>query len=155
MYHILIGLVWAWFLRELWHEFNPRWISLSVFASLLPDIDHFLFFFGYGRSESYTQQIKLYFRNRQWRLLLRFVETGHKQNTNLRYHNFYTMGLLMLVTLTSFLFEWQMGVILFGAMFLHYAFDVWDDILTLGYVNSNWKRWGREKPYVSTGLKPH
>ena len=37
------------------------------------------------------------------------------------------------------------SVILFGAMIIHYIFDIADDLLSLGYINSNWKRWGRDK----------
>src|SRR5574341_1266502 len=38
-FHVLIGLVWAWVLREVWGQFNPRWFWLSAFGSLLPYAD--------------------------------------------------------------------------------------------------------------------
>ena len=153
LYHVLIGLVWAWVLREIWHEFNPRWIMLSVFASLLPDLDHIIYFLGNGRADEYSVQIKNFLKNKQWRILISSLEIGHKYNTNLRYHNYYTMIGLILLTAGSFLYDWNTGVILFGAMFLHYAFDIWDDILTLGYVNPNWKRWGLGKRATRTTLE--
>lgn len=142
-YHLLIGLVWAWFLREIWNTFSLRWITLSVGGSLLPDIDHFIYFLGYGNSDSYTKQIREFIRGRQWRNLCVYVENGHKHNTHLRYHNYYTMAFLLVVIIISSIFEWQSSVILTGAMFFHYAFDICDDVLTLGHVNSNWRRWGR------------
>lgn len=142
-YHVLVGLIWAWVLREMWDEFNPKWILLSVFASLLPDTDHFYYFFTYGRRTTYTRQVKEFLKNHQWRKLTVFLENGHKQNTNLSLHNYYVMAILLGLSLFSTLFDWKVGTILFGAMLLHYLFDVFDDLIILGQVNNNWKRWGR------------
>lgn len=144
-FHVLLGLIWAWFLRERWGEFNVRWIGLSILGSLLPDIDHFFYFFTYGKMDAYTVQVRSLFKNKQWRALTSFIESGHKHNTNLASHNFYFMGILFLVALLSSFFSWEAGVILFGAMLIHYFFDIADDLLRLGKVNSNWKRWGRAK----------
>lgn len=144
-YHVLLGVAWAWFLREQWREFNPRWIWFSIFGSLLPDADHFFYFLTYGRRESYTQEIKYLLKTRQWRNLTVFMENGHKYNTNLSYHNYYFMAILLGVALLSSFYEWRVGVILFGAMLIHYLFDVGDDIIQLGAINPNWKRWGRGK----------
>jgi hypothetical protein len=144
-YHVLLGLVWAWFLRELWNEFNPRWVALSVFGALLPDADHLLYFFTYGKRENYTSQIKTFLRARQWRNLTVFIENGHKHNTNLSLHNYYFMVFLFVMAMISFIFSWKASVILFGSMLTHYLFDIFDDIVQLGAVNKNWRRWGRMK----------
>lgn len=142
-YHVLLGLLWAWFLRERWGEFNHRWIWTSIFGSLLPDLDHFYYFLGYGKSAAYTSQIKSMLKNRQWRNVTVFVEAGHKREAYTATHNYYTMVLLLVVSLLSSRYEWETGVILFGAMLIHYLFDVTDDLLVLGRINPNWKRWGR------------
>lgn len=144
-YHVLLGLAWAWFLRELWGQFNPRWILTSVAGSLLPDLDHILYFLGYGRNDTYTRQIKNFLKSRQWRTTAVFIENGHKSNTELSYHNYYFMAILLGLALVSSFVEWEAGVILFGAMLIHYLFDVADDIIQLGGVNPNWRRWGRKK----------
>ena len=148
-YHILLGLLWAWFLRERWNEFNQRWIWIALFGSLLPDIDHFYYFFTYGRSESYTRTIRTFLQKKQWRALTVFIEHGHKYQTNLSSHNYYFMaGLIGLSLLSSFI-DWQVGVILFGAMVIHYLFDIADDLIILGTINPSWKRWGRGKSSIS------
>lgn len=141
-YHVLLGLLWSWYLRERWNEFNRGWIWLSIFASLLPDIDHLFYFLGYGRKDSYTSQIKSLLKTHQWRTLTVFIESGHKQNTNLASHNYYVMILFLATSILSSLYSWRVGVILFGAMFIHYVFDIVDDLIQLGTVNANWKRWG-------------
>jgi hypothetical protein len=142
-YHVLLGLLWAWFLRERWNEFNSRWIWLSVFASVLPDFDHILYFFSYGKRDQYSKMVKKFIKTGQWRTLTVFLENGHKQQTNLASHNYYFMVLILGSALLSSFYEWRVGVILFGAMLIHYIFDIADDVLLLGYVNPNWKRWGR------------
>lgn len=144
-YHLLLGLVWAWFLREIWQTFSWRNIFVAVLGSFLPDIEHLFYFFGYGKEESYTREIIRLLKNGQWRRLTLYVATGHKFNTNLRYHNYYFLLILLAVVALSLMIEWQAGVILFGAMVIHYLFDIFDDLVMLGYLNSNWKRWGRGK----------
>lgn len=144
-YHLLLGLVWAWILREWWGQFNPRWIFTSLLGSLLPDLDHFFYFFGYGKRDTYTQQIINFLKTHQWRAVTLFVENGHKSNTNLSYHNYYFMAVMFSMALLSSFFEWQAGIILFGAMLIHYVFDIADDLIQLGTVNPNWKRWGRAR----------
>lgn len=145
LYHVLLGLVWAWVLREIWNELNAKWIILAIFGSLLPDAEHILYFISYGRKDSYTKDVVAMLRNRQWRSLTTFIETGHKYNTNLAYHNIYTIIGLFAVSYISFLYEWRSWIVITGAMIIHYLFDIADDLLTLGYINSNWKRWGNGK----------
>lgn len=144
-YHLLLGLVWAWVLRERWNEFNLRWIWLSLFGSLLPDGDHLLYFFVYGRRDTYSIMVKTFLRERQWRNVTLFMEHGHKSTTTLVSHNYFVMIFLLGISLASSLVEWRTGVIVFGAMFIHYAYDIFDDIIKLGSINPNWKRWGRQK----------
>ena len=141
-YHILIGLLWAWILREWWGVFNPRWFITAVLGSVLPDIDHFLYYLGYGRYDGYTREIKQFLRTHQWRMVTVFIERGHKYNTELSYHNIYVVVILFLVTSVCIFFDWKTWVVLLGAMIGHYLFDIIDDIIVLGYINSNWKRWG-------------
>lgn len=144
-YHVMLGLLWAWYLRERWGEFNPKWIASAVVGSVLPDIDHIVYFFGYGKSDAYTQRIFLYIRNHEWRNLFSFISVGHKTNTNLTYHNIYVMIILILVSVLASFIDWEVGVVLFGAMVSHYLFDMADDVVQLGGINPNWKRWGRPR----------
>lgn len=144
-YHILIGVVWAWVLREVWGEFQPRWIALSLIGSELPDMDHFVYFYTYGKKDQYSKLVKQLFANRQWRLLWYTLDKGHKYNTNLATHNYFTIGLLLVFSGAAYFFEWRATVVFLGAMILHYFFDIVDDFLILGAVNPNWKRLGRPK----------
>jgi hypothetical protein len=145
LFHILIGLMWAWFLRELWQEFNTLWIITAVVGSVIPDFDHMLYFTTYGKRDPYTRAIITFLKTHQWRVLVRFIETGHKYNTSLTFHNFYITAIVFCFTIVSFTVGWRFWTFLFGAMVTHYIFDVLDDWVTLGKLNPNWKRWGRGK----------
>lgn len=151
--HVLIGLVYAWFLREIWGEFNLRQILWSVFGSLLPDVDHFIYIFFYGRRDVYSLQVKQFLREGNLATLFSFLSRGHKENTNLWSHNVYIISFLLTAVFFSSRLDWQVGTILFGAMVLHFVFDIVDDLLILHSLNPNWKRWGRGRRRVrgSTG----
>ncbi len=145
MYHIALGLLWAWILREWWNEFNVKWVILAVLGSELPDVDHFIYFITYGRKDWYTQQLVGFLKAHQWRSIAHFLSTEHKNNTNLSYHNYYIIGLLLLFCFVAVWFDWKSSLVLVGAMITHFAMDIMDDLIILGHVNPNWKRWGRPK----------
>ncbi len=142
-YHVLLGLAWAWVLREVWGNLNLKWILLSVFGSLLPDTEHLFFFLSYGKKDKYTQMIRVFLKNHEWRVLAVFMEHGHKRNTKLAFHNMYVIILLLVIVTAAILYDWNSWVVVIGAMIIHYIFDIFDDIVTLGRINPNWKRWGR------------
>ena len=96
-YHVMLGLLWAWFLRERWGEFNAIWIFTAVVGSILPDGEHLYYFVGYGRTDTYAKEIFLLIKNHHWRQLFHYIATGHKHNTSLAYHNIYTVGILLLI----------------------------------------------------------
>jgi len=143
--HTLLGLVWAWFLREWFGQFNFIWVTTAVVGSVIPDIDHFIYFITYGKHDSYTRMIWRFIKTHQWRVLVKYIESGHKYNTNLSFHNYYTVAGLVILEGLSFIYSWQIGVTLFGAMITHYLYDIAEDFVVLGYINSNWCRWGRDK----------
>jgi len=144
-YHALLGVAWAWLLREIWGEFNIRWLFLSIFGSLLPDVEHLFYWVNWGKKDPYVRQIKSFFKSRNWRLLTIHIEKGHKDLTDLSYHNIYIVLFLFILAFIFFIVDWNSLVVVFGAMVIHYLFDIADDFVTLGYLNPNWKRWGNGK----------
>jgi len=152
MFHALFGIAWAWLLREWWGEFKAKWVLLAIFGSLLPDAEHLYYFFVFRNKDRYAWQVNKGLRAHKWRFLAQFISEGHKNNTNLALHNIYIIALLFIGATIALLFDWNSWVVLIGAMIIHYLFDIVDDILTLGYVNPNWKRWGREKRRLAKKL---
>jgi len=148
MYHVLLGLMWAWVVRENFAVLDMKLIFLAILGGLLPDADHFFYFFTYGKNDVYNKQIRDMLRRNEWRKLTVFIEHGHKSNTSLSTHSVYTLGALIIVTMIA----WHMGYLgiltLTGAMVTHYTFDIVDDVLILGKINKNWFRWGRAKEHA-------
>lgn len=133
-YHIGIGLLYSWVVSR-----SLSWIV--VFGSLVPDLDHVVYFSTYGKQDWYTKKIRGLLVARQWRALWLFVERGHKiYQTNLATHNYYVMGVLLAVAVGCYRTNWLNGTLFFGSMFLHYLFDVLDDIVLVGHANANWSR---------------
>ena len=66
-----------------------------------------------------------------------------QNNTDLVTHNYYVIVGLLISALLLAYFDMKNGVVLFGAMVVHYVFDILDDILMLGHVNPNWRRFGK------------
>lgn len=144
-YHVMLALLWVWFLREMWGELQQWWIVVAAAGSVLPDVEHLQYFLTYGRKDAYTKQVFSYAKKRDWGALFRYIATGHKYNTSLQFHNVYVLGLFMVSTMASASVEWPIGVIFFGAMSSHYIFDMADDVVQLGHLNRNWTRWGGPK----------
>lgn len=150
-YHLLLGIAWLWLVQRVFGEFTSRDVFVALLGSLLPDADHLWYWLTYGKSDEYVIQIKQMVKTRQWRNFTVFCESGHKHNTSLMTHNVYFMLVLSSVACLAYLFDRRTSFILLGTMVLHYIFDIVDDILTLGYINPNWKRWGRKKSTGSSG----
>lgn len=146
-YHVMVSLLWVWFLREWWGTLNVWWIVVAAIGSILPDADHLHYYFTYGRKDAYTKQIFAHFRKGEWRLMFRFIANNHKHNTSLSYHNVYVAILFILGAIVASMVNWRMGVVLLGAIVSHFVFDMADDVVQLGKFNANWFRWGRPKKY--------
>jgi len=148
--HILLALLWAWALRELWNEFSVRWVVIAMFGGLLPDIDHVFYYITNRKHDPYAKLVVQFLKQHEWRIVAQFIETTHKYNTNLSFHNIYVAVLLFGLCAASYVFDWRASTVLFGAMVTHYLYDIVDDILVLGYLNPNWKRLGKMKSRITS-----
>ncbi len=144
--HMLIGMVYAWILREVWQQISTQYIILAAFGSVVIDIDHLLYFFTYGRHEWYAFEVRKLLRQGQLRTLWLFWKYNHKSNTGLATHNVYFVGFFIFLSLLSFQHDWKTGVVLFGAIVLHLIYDMFDDVMMLGHLNKSWKSI-KHKPY--------
>ncbi|MEK7165624.1 MAG: hypothetical protein AAB874_02350 [Patescibacteria group bacterium] len=142
--HLLIGLAFAWFLREWWNEFSLKYLILALIGSEIIDVDHLLYIFVYGRHEWYAIEVKKFLRAGQLRDVWAFLSTNHKHNTALATHNVYFIGFFLVLSLVSFQYDWKASLVIFGAIVLHLLFDIADDLWVLGYLNDNWKRFRRK-----------
>lgn len=148
LFHIVLGVSWMLVLNVHWQQMTYMWILLAVIGSLIPDIDHLIYFFTYGKKDQYTKDVFSFIRRKQWRGLVMFLEAGHKHNTNLAFHNIYVVMALISSTYIVYTHEYRVGTILLGAMVTHFLFDIAEDVILLGSINKNWMRFGRPKKYL-------
>ncbi len=142
-YHFLLGAFWMWVVQELTGIYSVPLLLISLLGSVFPDVEHLLFFATYGKKDAYTTWVKSYVKHGDWRVLIRFLEKGHKYNTKLRFHNVYSIGILTGLSVLFFRAHIYSGCMFTGAMVIHYVFDILDDLASLGRVNKNWYRWGK------------
>ena len=152
MYHLLFGVAWMWVVQDQIGIYSAPLLLWSLLGSVFPDFEHLLFFFTYGKSDSYTAWVKTYIKHKDWRVLIRFLEKGHKYNTKLRYHNIYTVAGLTGATTISFFVRWDSIFVFTGAMVIHYCFDILDDLATLGRLNKNWYRRGKTTKKINPAI---
>ena len=151
-YHLLLGAFWMWVVQELTGIYSVPLLFVSLFGSVFPDFEHLLFFLTYGKKDAYTTWIKSYVKHGDWRVLIRFIEKGHKYNTKLRFHNIYTIFFLILASIGLFKLQVFSGFMFTGSMMIHYLFDILDDLASLGKVNKNWYRLGKSTKKINPAI---
>jgi hypothetical protein len=105
---------------------------IAGIGGLLPDIDHLIYFFTYGRRDAYSKNVFALAKKREWKSLVECIEVGHKKNTNLSFHNVYVTMFLVCCTVALFWVDYRLSVVLFGAMVSHFIFDIVEDFILLG-----------------------
>ena len=145
--HILLGIVWFYFLKQFMSELTSFHLFLSLLGSLLPDCEHLIYFYIRGRKDTYSKNVRVLIHDRKWRELTLFLRTNHKSLTTLRLHSIQWIVVLVLLALVSFAYDYKSPFVFLGAMVSHYVFDIVDDFIFLGRLNPNWykgftiKRW--------------
>lgn len=138
--HALSGVAVAYLTLMVFPDADRyKLVVYGVVGSLLPDVDHFFYYFFYGKQSQYAQIAKHLLVNRQIRDWMKFVKFNHKKNTGLYSHNFISL----LVSLWLF---WSFGLtkdhpllmVFFLSWATHYLFDIMEDILFFRKLNSNW-----------------
>lgn len=143
--HVLIGLLFAWFLRELWNEFSLKYGLFTIIGSLIIDLDHGFYLFFYGKHDQYALEAKKFLRQGQIGTLFKYFQDNHKNNTSLATHNIYFIGFFALISIGAFWLDMRSSLAFFGAVVLHLLYDVLDDLWVKGYINENWKHLRRRK----------
>ena len=144
--HLLVGLLSVWQTsRFLDTVVDWNWMLAGLLGAVLPDIDHLMFIFGYGRKSEYAKVSKAYMRLWKWNDLIVYWKKNHKSNTNIVSHNILSLALFYgLYKLFVGRSHYAIGV-LFVSMGNHFIFDLIEDLLFMGRFNRNWwLRFGRD-----------
>lgn len=130
---LVIGLTTGW-------SFNvATGLGIAILGSVLPDIDHFIFFFWYGATTTYAKGAKKSYAKEGLRGFVDYCKKNHKHNTRLVSHNFWVAAGLLPVLAWFSITNHVLLAIFAMAWIFHFGFDMLEDILFFGRVNENWK----------------
>lgn len=138
--HMLLGVLCG---VIIWHVFPGssllRLATIGVIGGILPDFDHLLFIFLYGRRTEYAKIIKAFLRKHKIRNTVKFIKSNHKYNTAIYSHNM--LSVLMAFMLFYYLYNVKDNASMsafFLSWVIHYVFDIFEDVLFFKKPNPNW-----------------
>jgi hypothetical protein len=142
-FHLMFGCL-AFIVGYLWEpvyfsQHPLQLAALCLLGTFIPDIDHLLYYYGYGRKKDYAIMCRAYLRKRDFKGFFKYVKGNHKQNTGIYSHNFGSVFLAAFFTLyelnkrdniymSTFFLAWT----------FHYVFDILEDFLFFKRPNKNW-----------------
>ena len=138
--HVFLGLLCAYIVMHTFPNANGwRIIWIAILGSVIPDVDHLLFMFIYGRKSEYAKIIRAFVKNKEFRKALSFMKDNHKTNTGLYSHN-------ILALIISIYLAWYLGdsrdragfYVFFMSWSVQYVFDMFEDLIFLRRFNPNW-----------------
>lgn len=138
--HVLLGLLCAAIVLHAIPSANTtRIILLGILGNVVPDVDHLLHMFFYGRNSEYARIVKTFFKDKEFRKALIFMKDNHKTNTGLYTHS-------ILALMLSIFLAWYLGesrdragfYVFFMSWSVHYVFDMFEDLIFLKRFNPNW-----------------
>ncbi len=138
--HTSLGVICALSIKELFPNYNI-WVLIftGIAGNIIPDIDHLLNIFIYGRKTEYSKLVKKYLRSKELRNTFNFIKLNHKNNQSILSHNILTP------IISYFLFNYFQSLYppsLFALFFLsftcHFLYDFIEDILFFKKPNPNW-----------------
>ena len=143
-YHMQIHLLVGVFLGVLVHLAFPESNSSRVFlaavlGSFIPDLDHFLFFYIYGKHTPYAKKVKSIYKEQGFKKVAEFCRDNHKHNTQLLSHNI--LFVMSSIVVGMWFLNERDSISMFTFMMawcFHYLFDIFEDYLFFGRLNPNW-----------------
>jgi membrane-bound metal-dependent hydrolase YbcI (DUF457 family) len=138
--HIIFGLVVGYLFTQLDTEVNLIVaLAIGVVGSLIPDLDHFLFIFVYGKDTQYARYLKDCIRRFDYKNASAFAKQNHKSNHYILSHNIVApiLSIMSGIFSTTVLDSNYWGILWF-AIFTHFLFDILEDLLHHNKLNPNW-----------------
>lgn len=136
--HVGLSVLVIYLFGQINIQFNYQEIILLLLMSVLPDLEHLVFFSTYGRKTAYTLAAWDVFRREGFFSVCRYLAHNHKTSTSLYLHNIATPLLFVFLGIYLYFVD---GMLLSAASFIlstHYLFDIGEDFLMMGKLNPNW-----------------
>jgi len=137
--HVLIGIIASIIITKAFPLYSyPKILLVCVIGSILPDIDHLLYIFWYKRRGDYARDAKKLLRSLGIRAYINFAKENHKKLTDVYSHNLFTVLFFVILSYLYFSEEHVLGLSLCLSIAFHFVFDLFEDFLFMGKLNSNW-----------------
>lgn len=137
--HVLWGIIIALVIKKFIVDVSLFLLLLTgILGSLLPDFDHVLYIFIYGRKSEYSRFIRHFISQKQLKKTFWFCKNNHKLNTGLYSHNILTMILVLILSINAITIKNYFLTTFFLAWSMHYLYDIFEDLLFFGKINKNW-----------------
>ncbi len=114
-------------------------VIVGLIMSILPDIDHILYFYVYGRNTKYSKKVRKLIKNSGISKAIKYCKKEHKNNTSIYSHNL--VMIFALLFFTKFLIIQNYNALIVVAVLswaMHYIYDIFEDLLFFGKLNPNW-----------------
>jgi hypothetical protein len=137
--HITLGIVCGAAVYKIFTAQNI-WILvlLGIIGNTLPDLDHIIYFFTYGKKTEYSTIVRQMLSDKQFKEIRKFFKENHKYLTGLYSH---TLLSPLVTSLLSYNFYTRLQpqlLTLFSSFSIHFLYDIFEDLLFFGKLNKNW-----------------
>jgi hypothetical protein len=150
--HFLMGITLGlFFVKYEDIKFSMGFLFIMGISALIPDLEHLLFFFTYGRHSDYTRNlVKQMKEDGKIKGFYGYCTKNHKSQNSLYFHD----GLLpvLFLGIGFFLLDGSkvyQAALAFSLAF-HYIYDIFEDYLMLGSLNPNWKRGSKAIRHIAS-----
>lgn len=136
--HLGLGVVCYFITSHIFPNYSSITLLLvALIGSLLPDVDHLFYLFGYGRFDTYAikfkEQLKLGLNQ-----AVKYCRQNHKNNCYIVSHNLISLFLALTVFCFALFFNNPILSVLSLSICFHFLFDIFEDILAKNKINPNW-----------------
>lgn len=114
------------------------YLFIGCIAAVLPDIEHVLFFYSYGKTTAYAKSVRNYVKAREYKKAADFCKRHHKDLECLYIHNGLTPLILLLLAILFVVTAHPLVATLLVSAALHYFYDIFEDFILMRRINSNW-----------------
>lgn len=113
-------------------------LLIGVVGAFLPDADHLVYLFFYGRKTKYAIEARTLLLKEGFGPYLEYCKKNHKNNTGIISHNMIVPMVafcLALLMISKNEINWSVFLL---SVFGHFVFDMLEDMLFFGKLNGNW-----------------
>lgn len=136
--HFALGSCVGVLFSGMYGYYLPFLFLVAVIGAFLPDIDHLVYLFTYGKDSNYSIEARQILFQSGFAKYIEYCKENHKNNTGIVSHNMLTVFLMIFLALY---FQGIGNVILmtlFWSMSFHFIFDMSEDLIFFGKLNGNW-----------------